>query len=89
VSVFLISALRAIVEMLGLCLIGQGVLYLMAGQKRHENAVYTLLSLLTRPVRRSIALVFRRSPSSVLVVAITFLALFSVWIGLAIMRKFI
>ena len=37
--VFLISALRAIVEMLGLCLMGQGVLYLLTGSRRQQNAI--------------------------------------------------
>mgnify|MGYP007125364095 FL=1 len=36
---FLISAARAIVEMLMLCLLAQGVLYLIAGSHRAKNPV--------------------------------------------------
>lgn len=50
--VFMIGALRAIVEMLGLCLIGQGLLYLLAGERRQQNAIYRFFELLTRPPRQ-------------------------------------
>lgn len=86
---FAISAVRALVEMLGLCLIGQGVLYLMAGQKRRDNAVYALLALVTRPVRQAVAMLIRSNPSSTLVGLLSFGILFFMWIGLAIVRKFI
>ena len=77
---FLISALRAIVEMLGLCLIGQGVLYLLTGSRRQQNAIYRFFDLLTRPPRQFVALFLLRSVSGLLV-------LFTLWIGLAWLRK--
>jgi hypothetical protein len=58
VSFFLISALRAIVEMLGLCLLGQAVLYLLAGRRRTDNRIYQLFDLITTPPRRVVALLF-------------------------------
>lgn len=85
--VFLISALRAIVEMLGLCLIGQGVLYLLTGSRRQQNAIYRFFDLLTRPPRQFVALLLPRSVSGILVGLLSFALLFMLWIGLAWLRK--
>lgn len=45
---FLLSALRAIVEMLGLCLLAQGALHVLAGQGRLENPLYRFFALLSQ-----------------------------------------
>ena len=84
---FPISALRAIVEMLGLCLIGQGVLYLLTGSRRQQNAIYRFFDLLTRPPRQFVALFLLRSVSGLLVGLLSFVLLFTLWIGLAWLRK--
>ncbi|WP_374418910.1 hypothetical protein [Stutzerimonas kunmingensis] len=87
--VFVIGALRAIVEMLGLCLIGQGVLYLLAGRGRQQNAMYRFFDLLTRPPRRLTALLLPKRVSGSMVGALAFVLLFVLWIGLAWLRKFL
>lgn len=88
-SVFLISALRAIVEMLGLCLIGQGMLYLIAGRHRAGNRVYQLFSLITKAPRRIVASVLPSSASGLLVGSLTFAIVLILWLGLAFVRKFV
>ena len=86
-QVFLISALRAVVEMLGLCLIGQGILYLLAGSRRQQNAIYRFLDLLTRPPRQVAAFLLPRGVSEMLVGLLALVLLFMLWIGLAWLRK--
>ncbi|MDX9736741.1 MAG: hypothetical protein RBT53_01190 [Azonexus sp.] len=49
--IFCLSALRAIVEMLGLALLAQGVLALLAGSARNTNPIYQLFALITRRPR--------------------------------------
>lgn len=85
---FLIGALRAIVEMLGLCLIAQALLGLLAGQKRHNNPIYQLFSLITRAPLRLVAHMLPRLGQKTIGI-ISFLALFFIWIGLAVLRKLI
>jgi hypothetical protein len=46
----LLSILKAISEILALALLGQGVLWLVAGKARDNNFVYKLFSSITRPV---------------------------------------
>jgi hypothetical protein len=88
VLLFLIGALRAVVEMLGLCFIGQGFLYLLVGRKRANNPVYQLLSLITRAPRKLCARLLPARSPSLLVAICTFLILGFFWIGLALLRKF-
>lgn len=88
-SLFLIGALRAIVEMLGLCLLAQGLLHLLAGPRRTHNAIYQLFALITRPPRRLVARVLPAHAGSKTVAIATFCLLICLWIGLALARKFI
>lgn len=84
--VFLISALRSIIEMLGLCLLGHGVLYLLAGQGRKENRIYQLFDLLTTAPRTLVALLLPVTTNPVLVALMTFVILLLLWLGLAFLR---
>ncbi len=42
--------LKALVEIAGLALLGQGLLVILAGQQRHQNMFYTALKVITSPV---------------------------------------
>jgi len=89
VSLFLLGALRAIVEMLGLCLLAQVILYLLAGPRRANNAIYQLFALITRQPRRLVARMLPAHATSKTVAIATFFLLLCLWIGLALARKFI
>lgn len=86
---FLISALRAVVEMLGLCLLAQAVLHVLAGRSRQNNPVYRFFALLTRGPQQIVArcLPIKLSPGKLAV--LTFLLLLILWLGLAALRKII
>lgn len=88
-SLFLISALRAILEMLGLSLLGQGILHPIAGQKRESNRIYQLFSLITAPPRRIVARLLLRSENDLLIGILTFAIILVLWLGLAFLRKFV
>ena len=86
---FLISAARAIIEMLGLCLLGQGALHVIAGQQRSKNDIYQLFDLLTKAPRKIVATCLPRTASQTQIGVTTFLLLLLLWIGLAFLRKII
>ena len=88
-SAFWISVTRATVEMLGLCLLGQGALFLIAGRSRGSNRIYQLFDLITRPPRQLVAKLLPGSPSTLAVGVLTFVILLLLWIGLALTRKFV
>lgn len=50
----LIVVLRTLVEVAGLALLGQGILFLLAGANRDQNVFYRVLKTLTMPVWRAV-----------------------------------
>lgn len=88
-ELFVVSALRALVEVAGLFLLGQGALYLLAGRRRDGNAVYCFFRLATQPLLR---LVRRITPKIVVdrhLPFVAFLLLFWLWIALALAKRLI
>ena len=83
---FLISAARAVIEMLGLCLVGQAVLYVLAGRSRGSNRIYQLFDLITRHPRHVVALILPGASGKTIGVA-CFAILLLLWLGLAFLRK--
>lgn len=86
---FLIAALRAIIEMLGLCCLAQGFLYLLAGPKRTSNPIYQLFAIITRAPRQLVARCLPVGSSTKGIGVACFVMLVLLWLGLAAMRKFI
>lgn len=85
---FLVSALRAVIEMLGMCLLGQGMLYILAGRGRGNNPIYQLFDLITRPPRKIVEFLLPGASSRTSGIAY-FAILLLLWVGLAFVRKFI
>jgi len=85
--IFWLSALRAIVEMLALCLLGQGVLWLISGRQRVDNPVYRFLAFLTFPPRQLLAHCLPVRTSPLVVGCLCFLILLLIWLGLAFFRQ--
>ena len=51
-DLLLVTIAKALVELAGLFILGQGLLYVLAGRNRDANFFYQLLQSLTRPVYR-------------------------------------
>lgn len=86
---FLIGAVRALVEMLGLCLIAQAFLYVLTGARRTTNPIYQLFDLITRGPRRLVGKALPKSASPIAIGLLSFIFLLLCWIGLALLRKFV
>ena len=83
---FFIAALRAIVEMLGLALLGLAAMSVLAGSRRQSNPIYRLFELLTRAPRRLVGAILPAKTPPFVVGVLCFILLFVVWIGLALWR---
>lgn len=82
-DLFLLSVVRALVEVALLALLGQGAVALLAGARRASNPIYQLFAAVTRPVIRIVRFV---TPKPILdrhVPFVTFFVLFWLWIFLA------
>lgn len=83
---FLISAMRAIVEMLGLALVGFALMAVLAGDNRQKNPIYRLFELITRAPRRLVAKCLPTGSSTFATGVLCFILLFICWIALALWR---
>ena len=86
-ELFIIGALRALVEVAMLFLLGQGLLALLAGRGRNNNPIYKLFLIITGPVVKATRKIF---PSQLIDRHIPFIAfalLFWLWIVLAWLRQ--
>ena len=86
IELVLLRGLRALVEVAGFFLLGQGVLYVLAGRRREQNAVYRMFQFLTRPVIRATRAI---APKVVLdrhIPMLSFFLLFWLWIVLQILK---
>jgi hypothetical protein len=88
-ELLIISMLRVLVEVAGCFILGQGLLYVLAGRKRHDNFMYQLFALLTRPVFRMTRAITPRIVRDDHIPVATFLLLLWLWIGLAVARRYV
>jgi uncharacterized protein YggT (Ycf19 family) len=87
VEIVAVSAARALVEVAGWFLIGQGVVYLLGGAARERNPIYRLFSLLTSPVVRLVRAI---TPAVVVdrhIPLVAFFLLFWIWIALQLLKR--
>lgn len=86
-ELLIIGILRALVEVALLFLIGQGILALLAGSRRHDNLIYKLFVLITSPVLKIVRFI---APPQIIdkhLPFVAFFVLFWCWIGLAWLKK--
>lgn len=87
-ELLLISILRALVEVAGFALLGQGVLALLAGKYRHDNLFYKILQTITQPVVRAVRFITPRVIIDAHVPMLAFFLLFWLWVGLALAKRY-
>ena len=86
-ELLIITMARAVVEIAGYFMIGQALLYVLAGRKRKDNFVYQLFSILTSPVFKLTRAISPRLVRDEHIPYAAFLLLLWLWIGLAIAKR--
>jgi hypothetical protein len=86
-ELLIITMLRAVIEIAGYFMIGQALLYVLAGRKRNDNFVYQLFSILTRPVFKLTRAISPRLVRDEHIPYAAFLLLLWLWVGLAIAKR--
>ena len=86
-ELFMLGLLRALVEVAMLFLLGQGLLALLAGRRRHDNMVYKLFVIVTGPVVKTVRRLTPRQIIDKHVPFIAFAVLFWLWIVLAWLKR--
>ncbi len=86
-ELLIIGILRALVEVALLFLIGQGILALLAGSRRHGNIVYKFFLIVTQPVMKLVRFIAPPQIVDKHLPFVAFFVLFWCWIGLAYLKK--
>jgi hypothetical protein len=86
-ELLILGVLRALVEVAGLFLLGQGLLALLAGSRRHTNTMYKLFLIITGPVVKATRKLTPRQIIDKHVPFISFAVLFWLWIALAWLKR--
>lgn len=87
VELFLISALRALVEVALLALIGQGAVALLSGARRAANPIYRVFQIVTAPVLRAVRWATPKVIIDKHLPYVAFFLLFWLWILLAYVKR--
>ena len=78
--------LKALTEVAGLAMIGQGLLYVLAGAKRDQNLVYGIFRTLTSPVMKVTRWITPRIVLDRHLGLVAFFLLIVLWVGLTLMK---
>lgn len=78
--------LKALVEIAGLALLGQGLLVILAGQQRHQNIFYTVLKTITSPVFKVTRFIAPRFIVDQHIGFLAFFFLMVIWFALTIAK---
>jgi hypothetical protein len=79
-----IVILKALAEIAGLTLLGQGVLYLLAGAGREQNVFYRTIKIITSPIVRVTRLITPRFVVDVHVPFVAFFLVAGIWVALTV-----
>ncbi|MGH8635302.1 MAG: hypothetical protein ACRET7_14380 [Burkholderiales bacterium] len=88
-DILLISIARAVVEVAGLFLLGQGVLWLFGPRARDGNFIYDLFKKGTRPIILFTRVITPRFVHDAHIGLIAFLLLAWLWLGLAFVKRYL
>ena|SRR6185295_634296 len=78
----IIVILKALTEVAGVAMLGQGILWVIAGAKRQQNPVYGLFKTLTLPVMKATRWITPRIILDQHLGLVAFFLLLVLWIGL-------
>ena len=77
-----VTVAKALVEFVGLLLLGQGLVFLLSFGRHESNPIYRFLRFLTRPVVRPVRVITPRFVVDQHVPAIALFILFWAWVAL-------
>lgn len=86
-TLLLVSILRALVEVAGLALLGQGAVGFLAGSRRETNPIYQLFRIIATPALRILAPITPRFLAEQHRPWFAFFILFTLWVVLAAIKR--
>lgn len=88
-ELFIVSTLKALVEIAGMALLAQGLIGLLAGKARDNNFVYRLLKVVTAPVMKGVRFITPKFVPDAHIGLATFFLLFWMWVALIYAKSYV
>ena len=82
----IVVILKALAEVAGVGMLGQGLLYVLAGKNREQNLVYKLFKIITSPVMAATRLITPRIVLDRHIWLVSVLLLAMLWIVLTVIK---
>ncbi|MSQ54859.1 MAG: hypothetical protein EXR31_05775 [Betaproteobacteria bacterium] len=82
----IIVILKALTEVAGVAMTGQGILWVIAGAKREQNMIYGVFKTLTSPVMKATRWITPRIVLDQHLGLVAFFLLIVLWLGLTVMK---
>lgn len=86
---FIVSALKALVEIAALSLLAQGIVGLLSGKAKQDNFVYRLLQVVTSPIYKTVRRITPRIVAEQHLGLASFFVLFWIWIALVYAKGYV
>jgi len=82
----LVVVLKALAEVAGLALLGQGILFLLAGTSREQNVFYRVIQTITAPIIRFTRMITPRFVPDRQIGLAAFFLVAGIWLALTIVK---
>lgn len=89
VELLIVSSLKALVEVAGMALTGQGLVGLLAGKRKQDNFVYRIFLVVASPIYKFARLISPRGIADAHMGLVSFFLVFWLWIALIFAKGYI
>lgn len=89
VELFIVSSLKALVEIAGMALLGQGLIGVLAGKSRQDNFVYRIFLVITSPIFKIARAISPRFIADAHLGLASFFILFWLWVALVLAKGYV
>lgn len=89
IELFIVSSLKALVEIAGMALLGQGLIGVLAGNSRQDNFVYRIFLVITSPIFKIARAISPRFIADAHLGLASFFILFWLWVALVLAKGYV
>ena len=89
IELLIVSSLKALVEVAGMALIGQGLVGLLSGNRKQDNFVYRIFLVVTSPLYKLARLISPRFIADAHMGLVSFFIVFWLWVALIFAKAYI
>lgn len=89
IELLIVTSLKALVEVAGMALIGQGLIGVLAGKRKQDNFVYRIFLVVTSPIYKLARFISPRFIADSHMGLVSFFIVFWLWIALIYAKGYV